>query len=174
LDIIDTDGKVIGQYLGVKGGTVTGEANFTGRLLSGGTDLSSLFIPNNGSGGGFFTGGTVTGPTNFISTISSGGTDLSAFFSSPRVVTAITANVTALNNHRYMCSASTAPIAITLPLAANSSNYEVILKKIDNSVYDTNVITSGSDTLDGFTGATLSTQYESITVNCDGLNWYII
>lgn len=55
------------------GGTITGDTNFTGALMSGGTNLYDIFSTRGGSGssGNFLplSGGTVTGNTNFTQTI---------------------------------------------------------------------------------------------------------
>ena len=171
VEVIDSRSNIVPQYFNFRGGTVANATNFLTTISSGGTNLSSLFAPY-GAGGDIFTGGTIYGATNFTSTISSGGTDLNNLFQSKRVISAITNSVTAINNYRYMASASTGNISIALPAASTSQNFEVVVKKTDSS--DNSVIITSSSLVDGATATTLTSQFESVTLNCDGLSWYII
>jgi hypothetical protein len=66
-----------------------------------------------------------------------------------------------------------AAVTITLPAVASvGSGHTVGIKKIGNTA---NVIIDGnaSETIDGGLTATLTTQYESVTLVCDGTGWYI-
>ena len=62
---------------------------------------------------------------------------------------------------------------INLPPASSSFNFVMNIKKIDNSGNTITVNGNGSETIDGGLTAILTTQYESITIVCDGSNWYI-
>ena len=63
-------------------------------------------------------------------------------------------------------------VTITLPAASRTGRVYYI-KKLGTTA---NVIIDGnsSETIDGATTSTLTTQYESITVISDGSNWHII
>ena len=64
-------------------------------------------------------------------------------------------------------------VTITLPAAASHTGRVYHIKKLGTTA---NVIVDGnaSETIDGGTTATLNTQYESITIACDGSNWSIL
>ena len=75
-------------------------------------------------------------------------------------------------------NATTASVAIQLPLASSVPGYQFTIKRIDNNypTYSVTVTNSGSDTIDGATSGTitLNLQYTSITVISNGSLWYII
>ena len=86
-------------------------------------------------------------------------------------VTNITADYTSsTNNEVILADATSATITITLTTA---SNIKVSVKKIDSST-NTVTIQASSGNIDGQTSITLSNQYESKTLVCDGSNWWII
>ena len=64
-------------------------------------------------------------------------------------------------------------VTITLPAAASHTGREYHIKKLGTTA---NVVVDGnaSETIDGGTTATLSAQFESISIVCDGSNWHII
>lgn len=64
-------------------------------------------------------------------------------------------------------------VTINLPAAADSTGNIYDIKKIGTTG---NVIVdgSGSETIDGGTTATLTEQYECITIYCNGSNWHIL
>lgn len=64
-------------------------------------------------------------------------------------------------------------VTVTLPAASGNSGLQFNIKKIGSTA---NVIIDGnaSEEIDGGATATLTQQYESITIICDGSNWYII
>lgn len=68
--------------------------------------------------------------------------------------------------------------AVTLPAASGNSGKRVGIKMINATVTDVEVITNGSETLDGTdynspTGFALNNQYDAYTFVCDGSNWFI-
>lgn len=69
---------------------------------------------------------------------------------------------------------SGAAFTVTLPAASGLSGKVIVVTKTDSSL--TNIITiegGGSETIDGDLNTTLNTQYESVTLYCDGSNWQI-
>ena len=90
-------------------------------------------------------------------------------------VISISADTTlAENNNAVLCDASSGTITVTLPASANYSGIRYHIKKTDSS---SNVITispDGSETIDGQSSYVVNNQYESITLVCDGSNWFII
>jgi hypothetical protein len=63
-------------------------------------------------------------------------------------------------------------ITITLPAASTLDGRIYVIKKIGNTA---NVVIdgNGAETIDGALTATLTTQWESITVQCNGTAWFI-
>ncbi len=48
------------------------------------------------------------------------------------------------------------------------------IKKVDVSVNTVTVDGNASETIDGATTAVLTTQWESITIHCNGTAWFIL
>ena len=69
--------------------------------------------------------------------------------------------------------ATSGGITITLPTAVGISQKFTIQKK-DSSGNSVTIATTSSQTINGSTTKTLSTQYQSVTVASDGSNWYIV
>jgi len=63
------------------------------------------------------------------------------------------------------------PITITLPTA--SENLWVCVKKVDASASNVDITSGAVGTIDGNGTHTLSSQYDSVELYCDGTNWYI-
>lgn len=88
-------------------------------------------------------------------------------------VQAKTTTYTALVTDGYInCSGSA--FTVTLFAASGNSGKTLTITKTDSSL--TNIITidgNASETIDGATTTTLNTQYESVTLYCDGSNWFI-
>ncbi len=62
---------------------------------------------------------------------------------------------------------------VTLPTAVGYTDKEYILKKIDSSGNVITVATTSSQTIDGSTTKSLSTQWSTLVVVSDGANWLI-
>lgn len=63
---------------------------------------------------------------------------------------------------------------ITLPAAADVKGIIYNIKKVDGSSNPVTIAANASEKIDGATTAVLNTQYESITIHCDGFKWAII
>ena len=63
---------------------------------------------------------------------------------------------------------------IYLPAAASNTGVEFTIKKSDSNATSTTVDPNAAETVDGVTNYVLTEQYESITVVCDGTEWWII
>jgi len=78
-------------------------------------------------------------------------------------------------DHNILVDDATAgsAVTVTLPAASGNAGLQYNIKKLGNTA---NVIVDGdgSETIDGGTTATLTVQYESITIVCDGSNWWIV
>ena len=76
----------------------------------------------------------------------------------------------ARNHDCVLVDASLGDIAITLP--TEQANVYVDVKKTDSSA---NAVTvTGVGTIDGAASLSISTQYYSYTLLCDGTNWHIV
>ncbi len=73
-----------------------------------------------------------------------------------------------------LCDATSAGITVNLPTAASNSGRKIIVKKVDSSGNTISIIADGSDLIDGAASQTITVQYDSKTLVCNGTNWYII
>lgn len=73
-----------------------------------------------------------------------------------------------------LADAFTGNINITLPPASSVAEYHFKIKKIDISPNLVFIIANGIDKIDGASNYYLNTQYETITVQSDGTNWWIV
>ena len=85
-----------------------------------------------------------------------------------------TSSYSAANESTIICDATSGAMTITLPPASGVPGIFYNIKKIDSSVNAVTVDGADSETIDGATTAVLSSQYASITIQCDGSTWWII
>ncbi len=90
-------------------------------------------------------------------------------------ITTKTANYTAgVNDYTIICNNTSGGITIALPAAAGASGRNYIVKKISGASNNITIDPSGSETIDGVATRVLSTQYESVMIQCDGISWFIL
>jgi hypothetical protein len=113
-------------------------------------------------------GGAVIDRIALLSDIPSGG--------GISVVTKIAGDspYSAVDGEVVLCNAGAGAITVTLPAAASNADAQITVKKIDNGVNAVTVDGNGAETIDDATTAVIGTQFESITLVCDGSNWHII
>lgn len=70
--------------------------------------------------------------------------------------------------------ATTAAIVITLPAAGASTFRQLVIKKVDGSVHTVTVDGNGAETIDGAATYVLAAQYDTVSIQCDGVGWYIV
>jgi hypothetical protein len=97
---------------------------------------------------------------------------------SAKIVT-VTANydmTSGTNSDLYtlLCNNTAGAITVTLPAVASSAGRVYHIKKISGASNDVVIDGSSSETIDGEATSTLDTQYEAVTVVCDGTAWYIV
>ncbi len=80
---------------------------------------------------------------------------------------------TAINNDFITIDVSGGDKTINLPLAGANNGATVIIKRTDGSVNNVVVDAAASETIDGDLTINLTLQYESVTLICDGSNWFI-
>lgn len=90
-------------------------------------------------------------------------------------ISTVTSNTTLGSTHgTVLCDASSGNITITLPAAVSNESKFYRIKKIDSS---SNFITIDgylAETIDGSTTVVLSSKYDSISIVCNGTEWFII
>lgn len=70
--------------------------------------------------------------------------------------------------------ASSGAKVVDLPPAASNLNTSIVVKKTDNSVNAITINGDGAETIDGSPSINLTSFNESVTLICDGSNWFII
>ena len=65
-----------------------------------------------------------------------------------------------------------AEVTVNLPASSGLSGTVYTIKKIGTS-YNVVIDGSGSETIDGALVATITLQYETISIVCDGSNWFV-
>jgi len=86
----------------------------------------------------------------------------------------ITASTDSMGNsdHTFLCDCTSNAITINLQSASGKLGQQYVIKKIDSTSNAVTIDPNGSETIDGGLTATLTTQYESITLVSDGTNWF--
>ncbi len=79
-----------------------------------------------------------------------------------------------LNNHTCLCDCTSNDVTLNLPAASTATGTVYHIKKTDASAYTIIVDGNSTETIDGTTTITLTAQYESVTIVCDGSNWFIV
>lgn len=87
-----------------------------------------------------------------------------------------TANYTVVESDRdkiILVDATAGAVTITLPAAATAGNgFRIAIKKVDSSGNSVITDANGSETIDGALTSTLSTQYDTDNIICNGSNWF--
>lgn len=102
------------------------------------------------------------------------GTSWASPSGSPLSVVSKTTTYTATTSDDVILASGSA-FTITLFASSGNSGKVLRIKKTDSSL--SNIITldgNGSETIDGALTTTLNTQYEEVTIVCDGSNWHIL
>jgi len=73
-----------------------------------------------------------------------------------------------------LADASAGAITVILDAAASNNGRILNIKKIDSSANAITIDGYGMETIDGAGIKTIVSQYDSLTIHCDGYNWYII
>ena len=87
------------------------------------------------------------------------------------VTTAYTATA---GDYTILCDASTGAFTVTLPLAKPNKNKIYVIKKTDSSANAITIDGNGTETIDGALTQSLSSQYDTKTIQSSGTYWYIL
>jgi len=75
----------------------------------------------------------------------------------------------------FSVDASAGVVTITLPTAVDNNGRILTIIKIDSSVNAVTLDGEGTETIDGAeTNSVMDAQYDSITLYCNGSEWFII
>jgi len=80
----------------------------------------------------------------------------------------------AINKSVILWDCTTGNKEVQLPQSSLSINFKVTIKKTDSSNNFITVTTNGTETIDGQSEIILNSQYDSVTLYCSGVNWFII
>jgi len=95
--------------------------------------------------------------------------------STTHTTTKVTANhsATAVDDV-ILCDATLNAIVVTLPVAASSANLRFHIKKTDTSAKTVTIVGDGGALIDGASSVVITSQYETVTVQCDGTAWWVL
>jgi len=79
-----------------------------------------------------------------------------------------------VSDYTILVTCSIADIIITLPAAANNTGRVYNIKKMDATAWTVIVDGNAGELIDGAATATLTVQYEAITIQCDGTGWWVL
>lgn len=96
---------------------------------------------------------------------------LNGFASS--VATISSSVILSTEQHVILADAASGNITLTLPNAVSSANVQFAIKKIDSTANFVIISASNSQTIDGISTKTITTQYEASLFVSDGANWFI-
>ena len=92
-------------------------------------------------------------------------------------INAVSDSYTVLDDDGYrhiLVTTSTTNRTITLPTAANNTDRMITIKKVDSGSGRVSVDGEGAETIDGQAAITFYSQYDYITVVCDGTSWHVV
>lgn len=84
--------------------------------------------------------------------------------------TTVSANTSLDNHHTVRVDATASAIDITLPSAATTTGRVYVVKKIDASVNNVNIV----GTVNGVSGYAITAQHKGVTVQSNGTDWDVI
>lgn len=140
------------------------------------TSASNVAITGGGGGSG---GNVVTAIATIISGTEIGWSNNSAAIlswennSSQIIAWANAQYAVSANNATILVNYPSAPFGVVLPTAASITGQQYKIKKIDSSANAVTISTTSSQTIDNSLTYPLSTQYQSVTLQSDGSNWWI-
>lgn len=125
-------------------------------------ELAGVLSDEAGTGGGFV---RATSPTITTGTFTGVAVPITSKTSDYTVTS---------SDYTLLCNATGGSVTFTLTAASARSGQVLVFKKTDSSGNTCVINRAGSDTIDGATSLTLSTQYQSATIQADGTSaWWI-
>jgi len=96
-----------------------------------------------------------------------------SFGTAVSTITAASATLDA-THHTILADATSNSITINLPAVATSGRRRYEIKKIDSTANTVTIDGNASETIDGAATYVISTQYQSVTIQSDGSNWWVL
>lgn len=133
--------------------------------------------------GGTGVSSTATFPTSGVIVTEAATQTLSAKTLTTPVVNGIknavkasqTGNVTLATTDYYVpCNANGGAFTVTLPAVSGNTGLTYVIKKTDSTLNAVTIDGNGAETIEGAASTTLNTQYEAVTIVCDGSTWHIV
>jgi hypothetical protein len=155
-----------------------GEITVVAPLTKSGNQISiSTMVGANGSGGAR---GVCSAPSagdaaagKFWKADATWSVPVSNFVSSRVTTTGPTYNATNANSI-ILANAVSAAITVNLPAASGNDKLQITIKKIDQSAFVVTVKGSGAELIDISNTFNIDRPMDSITVVCDGTQWWVI
>lgn len=73
-----------------------------------------------------------------------------------------------------LCNATGGAMTVNLPAASGKAGKKLTIKKTDVSANAVTIDGNASETIDGATTQSIGSQWEAVTIVCDGTNWQIV
>jgi hypothetical protein len=87
----------------------------------------------------------------------------------------IAANYTVqADDYTLLVDASAGAVSITLPSSVNEADRLLVIKKIDVSSNNVTILPGSGETIDGEASYALATQNESVSLHCNGQNFFAL
>jgi lysophospholipase L1-like esterase len=83
-------------------------------------------------------------------------------------------NTTLTSVDQTVLASASSTLTVTLPAAASNAGRKYTIKKIDDTANTVVVDANASETIDGATTQTLTSQFDAITIQCNGTSWFIL
>jgi hypothetical protein len=77
-------------------------------------------------------------------------------------------------DYLLLVDATSAAVTVNLPAVADANGSLIVVKKVDASVNAVTIDADGTETIDGATTQSLTSQWDALTLACDGSDWYIV
>lgn len=88
-------------------------------------------------------------------------------------ITTVTGNTTLdTTHHTVLVDATSGAVTLTLPAVASSTRRVYNIKKIDSSVNAVVVDPAGAELIDDQSSVSIQSQWNAITLHCNGSVWY--
>jgi hypothetical protein len=176
IPLADGTGKISLAWLDLTGYVPTSTHVDAGSGLSGGGALTSsltLSMPNVGPGSG-----TIGGSGTVIESVTLDAqgrvTAATTVFGGEAITTKTGTYAANTSDHTILGDTTGGAFTITLPTAVGRGGKIFIIKRISATGNNLTIDTTSSQTIDGATAVTLTSQYAGRVVQSDNANWHVI
>lgn len=78
------------------------------------------------------------------------------------------------DDYTLLCDATAGPITVNLAAAAGQAKRILSIKKTDASANAVTIDPNGAELVDGAAALAISTQWQAMTIHCNGTAWFVI